>query len=182
MPSTWPFPKTSRQQRSPAGHQPPRPQRPPAGRTLCPQIDRAATVLTCKEAENPIVLAGHGASRAGASAGPRPASPEKLGTSGGHDLPRQRVCSPTTILSCPGAVGFMRHDYVNFGFDEADVIVTVGYELQEFDPVRINPMGDKQIIHILAAFPAEVDATTTSPSACRAVSPGGLSRLLASAV
>jgi acetolactate synthase-1/2/3 large subunit len=50
----------------------------------------------------------------------------------------------------------MRHDYVNFGFDQADVIVTVGYELQEFDPVRINPRGDKQIIHI-HRFPAEVD-------------------------
>jgi acetolactate synthase-1/2/3 large subunit len=50
----------------------------------------------------------------------------------------------------------MRHDYVNFGFDKADVIVTVGYELQEFDPVRINPRGDKEIIHI-HRFPAEVD-------------------------
>ena len=56
-----------------------------------------------------------------------------------------------------GAVGFMSHDYVNFGFDEADVIVSVGYELQEFDPVRINPGGDKQIIH-LSRVPAEVDA------------------------
>ena len=36
------------------------------------------------------------------------------------------------------------------------MIITVGYELQEFDPVRINPMGDKQIIHI-HRFPAEVD-------------------------
>ena len=51
----------------------------------------------------------------------------------------------------------MSHDYVNFGFDEADVIVSVGYELQEFDPVRINPGGDKQIIH-LSRVPAEVDA------------------------
>ena len=56
-----------------------------------------------------------------------------------------------------GAVGFMGHDYVNFGFDEADVIVSVGYELQEFDPVRINPDGDKRIIH-LSRIPAEVDA------------------------
>ncbi len=56
-----------------------------------------------------------------------------------------------------GAVGFMSHDYVNFGFDDADVIVSVGYELQEFDPVRINPGGDKQIIH-LSRVPAEVDA------------------------
>ena len=51
----------------------------------------------------------------------------------------------------------MSHDYVNFGFDDADVIVSVGYELQEFDPIRINPGGDKQIIH-LSRFPAEVDA------------------------
>ena len=52
----------------------------------------------------------------------------------------------------------MRHDYVNFGFDEADVIVSVGYELQEFDPARINPGGDKRILH-LSRFPAEVDAS-----------------------
>jgi len=56
-----------------------------------------------------------------------------------------------------GAVGFMRHDYVNFGFDRADLIIAVGYELQEFDPVRINPRGDTKIIH-LHRFPAEVDA------------------------
>ena len=50
----------------------------------------------------------------------------------------------------------MRHDYVNFGFDQADAIIAVGYELQEFDPVRINPNCDKKIIHI-HRFPAEVD-------------------------
>ncbi len=54
-------------------------------------------------------------------------------------------------------MGFMVHDYVNFGFDQADVIVSVGYELQEFAPMRINPQGDKQIIH-LHRFPAMVDA------------------------
>lgn len=51
----------------------------------------------------------------------------------------------------------MRHDYVNFGFDTADVIVAVGYELQEFNPIRINPSGETEIIHI-HRFPAEVDA------------------------
>jgi acetolactate synthase-1/2/3 large subunit len=47
-----------------------------------------------------------------------------------------------------GIVGFMMHDYVNLGFDLADVLVCVGYHLQEFDPVRINPKADKKIIHI----------------------------------
>ncbi|MGZ4564245.1 MAG: thiamine pyrophosphate-dependent enzyme, partial [Mycobacterium sp.] len=60
---------------------------------------------------------------------------------------------PNTI----GTLGFMRHDYVNFGFDNADAVIAVGYELQEFDPVRINPQADKKIIHI-HRFPAEVDA------------------------
>ena len=53
-------------------------------------------------------------------------------------------------------MGFMVHDYVNFGFDEADVIVSVGYELQEFAPAWINPLKDKQIIH-LHRFGAVVD-------------------------
>ena len=40
-----------------------------------------------------------------------------------------------------GTFGFMRHDYVNFGFEEADVVIAVGYELQEFDPVPDQPGG-----------------------------------------
>lgn len=55
-----------------------------------------------------------------------------------------------------GTMGFMRRDYVNFGFDNADVVIAVGYELQEFDPVQINPKTDKKIIHV-HRFPAEVD-------------------------
>jgi acetolactate synthase-1/2/3 large subunit len=50
----------------------------------------------------------------------------------------------------------MLHDYVNFGFDQADVILSVGYELQEFPPAQINPDGGKKIIH-LHRFPAVVD-------------------------
>ncbi len=38
----------------------------------------------------------------------------------------------------------MGHGPVEFGFDEADVIVSVGYELREFDPVPINPGGDSK--------------------------------------
>jgi acetolactate synthase-1/2/3 large subunit len=45
-------------------------------------------------------------------------------------------------------MGFMRHDYENFAFDGADVILAVGYELQEFDPARMNPDADKRIVHV----------------------------------
>ncbi len=116
------------------------------------QVARAAAILTA--AVNPIVLAGHGAARADAgSALIRFA--EVLGVSVATTFHGKGIF-PDDHPQALGAIGFMRHDYVNFGFDQADVVVTVGYELQEFDPVRINPGGDKQIIHI-HRFPAEVD-------------------------
>jgi acetolactate synthase-1/2/3 large subunit len=116
------------------------------------QVHRAASILGA--ARNPIVLAGHGATRANAGASLARFA-EALGVPVATTFHGKGVLSDNHPQAL-GAVGFMRHDYVNFGFDHADVIVTVGYELQEFDPARINPHGDKQIIHI-HRFPAEVD-------------------------
>jgi acetolactate synthase-1/2/3 large subunit len=117
------------------------------------QIARAVKVLGA--AKKPIVLAGHGAVRDHAS--------EALI----HFSERLKIPVATTFMgkgvfpdnhpNSLGAAGFMLHDYVNFGFDKADVVICVGYDLQEFDPVRINPKGDKQIIHI-HRYPAGVDA------------------------
>ncbi|MGO9505657.1 MAG: acetolactate synthase large subunit [Streptosporangiaceae bacterium] len=117
------------------------------------QIERAAAVLD--SATRPIVLAGHGAARTGAAAALRRFS-ELLGLPVATTFHGKGVF-PDDHPQALGAVGFMAHDYVNFGFDAADVIVSVGYELQEFDPVRINPAGDKRILH-LSRVPAEVDA------------------------
>jgi acetolactate synthase-1/2/3 large subunit len=116
------------------------------------QIDRAAAVLNAST--RPIVLAGHGAARSRA-AGQLLRFSELLGLPVSTTFHGKGVF-PDDHPHSLGAVGFMSHDYVNFGFDEADVIVSVGYELQEFDPVRINPKGDKKIIH-LSRVPAEVD-------------------------
>ncbi|RDI63314.1 acetolactate synthase large subunit [Nocardia pseudobrasiliensis] len=117
------------------------------------QVNRAAAVFA--SARNPIVLAGHGAVRGAAGAALRRFA-EALRVPVATTFHGKGVFPDDHPLAL-GAVGFMRHDYVNFGFDQADVIVAVGYELQEFDPVRINPGGDKKIIHI-HRFPAEVDA------------------------
>ena len=101
-----------------------------------------------------MVLAGHGAARARASDALRRFA-ETLGVPVATTFHGKGVF-PDDHPQALGAVGFMRHDYVNFGFDHADAIVAVGYELQEFDPVRINPNCDKKIVHI-HRFPAEVD-------------------------
>jgi len=117
------------------------------------QISRAAKVL--EAAKSPVLLAGHGAVRNHAG--------EALVRFSEH----LRIAVATTFMgkgvfpdnhpNALGTIGFMVHDYANFGFDQADVIVSVGYDMQEFDPVKINPKGDKQIIHI-HRYPAQVDA------------------------
>jgi acetolactate synthase I/II/III large subunit len=117
------------------------------------QVSRAAKVL--EAAKSPIVLAGHGAARDNAQ--------DALIRFSEHvHIPvattfMGKGVFPDMHPNALGTVGFMLHDYVNFGFDLADVLVCVGYDLQEFDPVRINPNGDKKIIHI-SSYAAEVDA------------------------
>ena len=116
------------------------------------QLERAAEAL--RNARSPIVLAGHGAARAGAADALRRFA-ERLNVPLATTFHGKGVFPDDHPLAL-GAVGFMRKDYVNFGFDRSDAVIAVGYELQEFDPARINPDGDKTIIHI-HRFPAEVD-------------------------
>jgi acetolactate synthase-1/2/3 large subunit len=117
------------------------------------QVARAAEVL--RTARHPVLLAGHGAARNHAEAA-------VVRFAERFDIPvattfHGKGVIPDDHPNAVGTIGFMRRDYVNFGFDDADLVIAVGYELQEFDPGRINPDGDKKIIHI-HRFPAEVDA------------------------
>ncbi|HKI39492.1 MAG TPA: acetolactate synthase large subunit [Mycobacterium sp.] len=117
------------------------------------QVARAVDLL--RRAKRPVMLAGHGAARADATDALVRFS-EEVGIPVANTFHGKGVM-PDDHPNSIGTLGFMRHDYVNFGFDNADVVIAVGYELQEFDPVRINPQADKRIIHI-HRFPAEVDA------------------------
>ncbi len=116
------------------------------------QVARAVDIL--REANRPVVLAGHGAARSNATEALIRFS-EEFGIPVANTFHGKGVM-PDDHPNSIGTLGFMRHDYVNFGFDNADVVIAVGYELQEFDPVRINPKSDKKIIHV-HRFPAEVD-------------------------
>ncbi|AOR30562.1 acetolactate synthase large subunit [Streptomyces fodineus] len=117
------------------------------------QIARAVEVLTT--ARRPVVLAGHGAARARASEA-LVRFAERLNIPVATTFHGKGVF-PDDHPNALGAVGFMHHDYSNFGFDTADVVICVGYEIQEFDPTKINPNGDKRIVHV-HRFPSEVDA------------------------
>src|SRR5215213_4169788 len=94
------------------------------------QVCRAVKVL--EAAKSPIVLAGHGAARDNAQDALIRFS-EHLHIPVATTFMGKGVF-PDMHPNALGTVGFMLHDYVNFGFDLADVLICVGYDLQEFDP------------------------------------------------
>ncbi|MXV44965.1 acetolactate synthase large subunit [Saccharibacter sp. 17.LH.SD] len=119
-------------------------------------IEEAVAAL--KKAKHPIILAGHGVARTGASQA-LVALAESLNIPVATTFMGKGVIDDRHPLAL-GVIGFMRRDYENFAFDESDLILSIGYELQEFAPSRINPDGDKTIIH-MHTIPVETDSCYT---------------------
>jgi acetolactate synthase-1/2/3 large subunit len=59
-----------------------------------------------------------------------------------------------------GTVGLQERDYELAGFEDADVVIAVGYDLVEHAPEHWNPRRDKTIV-VIDAVPAEIDAYYT---------------------
>ena len=55
-----------------------------------------------------------------------------------------------------GTVGLQSRDYAMAGFEDADVVVAIGYDLVEHAPEHWNPKGDKRII-VIDSVAAEID-------------------------
>src|SRR5436190_17171134 len=55
-----------------------------------------------------------------------------------------------------GAVGLQAGDFAMAGFEDADLVIAVGYDLVEHSPALWNPRGDKRIVCI-DSLPAETD-------------------------
>jgi acetolactate synthase I/II/III large subunit len=120
------------------------------------QVHRAAHVL--ETAAHPVVLAGPGVERDGAMNALIRFS-ERLNLPVATTFLGKGVF-PDDHPNALGTIGFMVRDYANFGFDRADVVVAVGYDLVEYSPARWNPNRDKRIVHIHRTV-AEVDAHYT---------------------
>src|SRR5436305_2386911 len=117
------------------------------------QVHWAAHVLA--QATHPVVLAGAGVARDHAMRSLLRFS-ERLQVPVATTFLGKGVM-PDDHPNALGTIGFMVKDYANFGFDEADVVVAVGYDIVEYAPARWNPAGDKRIVHIHRTV-AEVDA------------------------
>jgi len=117
------------------------------------QLERAAALLG--EARHPIVIAGNGVIRSGASDALRGFA-ERLRIPVTHTFMGKGTLPDSHPLSLM-SVGLPSRDYVSFGLERADLVITVGYDQVEYPPRFWNPNRDKRIIHIDQS-PAEVDA------------------------
>jgi acetolactate synthase-1/2/3 large subunit len=116
------------------------------------QVQRAAHVL--ESARRPVVLAGPGVARDGASEALIRFS-ERLHLPVATTFLAKGVF-PDDHPNALGTIGFMVKDYANFGFDRADAVLAIGYDLVEYSPIRWNPARDKKIVHVHRTV-AEVD-------------------------
>lgn len=122
---------------------------PPADR-----VQAAAALISA--ARHPMVLAGNGVIRARASA-ELTAFAEQLSIPVANTF-MAKGAIPFKHPMALGSAGLQARDYVSCGFNEADVIICVGYDLVEYHPYLWHPTRDRTIIHIDMS-PAEVDAS-----------------------
>jgi acetolactate synthase I/II/III large subunit len=130
----------------------------PVHQTIRRPEPAAAELLAAAElitnAVSPIVLAGNGVARVGAA----PALREFARATG---IPVAETFMGKGLIDYEdphgaGVVGLQQRDYELAGFEDADVVITVGYDLVEHDPVNWNPRGNKKIVCIDTVAP-EVD-------------------------
>ncbi|WP_018861028.1 MULTISPECIES: acetolactate synthase large subunit [unclassified Thioalkalivibrio] len=115
-------------------------------------LEAAARLLN--SAQHPLILAGNGVIRSGAS-GALSQLASALNIPVANTFMAKGVLPFRHPLAL-GSVGLQSQDFVNFGFHKADVIVCIGYDLVEYPPKLWHPTGDRTLIHIDSA-PAEVD-------------------------
>ena len=119
------------------------------------EVRLASVIQFLDAAEFPLILAGNGVVRAGASAALVNFA-EQLNIPVATTFMAKGAIPSSHPLSL-GTVGLQAHDYVSCGFDRADVVICIGYDLVEYPPRLWHQTGDRKIIHI-DTLPAEVDA------------------------
>ncbi len=116
------------------------------------ELLKAADIV--RGALNPVALAGNGVVRGGAT----PALREFVRATGipvAETFMGKGLIPPDNAKAL-GSVGLQSGDYSMAGFDEADVVLAIGYDLVEHSPEHWNSGRDKKIICI-DSVPAEID-------------------------
>lgn len=117
------------------------------------KITQAAELIS--KARFPIIMAGNGVIRSGACAALVHLA-ETLNIPVATTFMAKGAIPSSHPLSL-GTVGLQAHDYVSCGFDRADVIICIGYDVVEYHPYLWHKTRDREIVHV-DTRPAEVDA------------------------
>jgi len=115
-------------------------------------LSRAAELI--KEAQRPLILAGNGVIRSRASKALREFC-AATGIGVAHTF-MGKGCVSYQQEEALMAVGLQAKDYISCGFDAADLVLAVGYDLVEYHPRLWNPERQRRIVHI-DRTPAEID-------------------------
>ena len=116
-------------------------------------VDRAFEQLAW--AKRPVILAGNGCIRRRASQQLRRFC-EKTGI-GVISTFMAKGCVDMDADYCLYTIGLGSKDLVTLAIDDADLVITLGFDMVEYRPRLWNPKGDRCIVH--ADFlPAEIDA------------------------
>jgi acetolactate synthase-1/2/3 large subunit len=120
-----------------------------------PEEKIAQAVALISEARFPLVMAGNGVIRGGAAE-------QLVNFAETLNIPVATTFMAKGIIPFShdyslGTVGLQANDYVACGFDRADVVICVGYDMVEYHPHLWNAGRDKKLIHI-DMMQAEVDA------------------------
>jgi len=107
-------------------------------------VEKAATMIC--DAKNPLVIVSSGANRK-AITDELEDFANKTGIYLVHTQMGKGVVPDDCVYSL-FATGIHAHDYVNCGIDEADLIITVGYDIVEYPPYLWNRWLDKKIVNL----------------------------------
>ncbi|MGI8579174.1 MAG: acetolactate synthase large subunit [Solirubrobacteraceae bacterium] len=116
------------------------------------ELLKAADII--RNAINPVALAGNGVVRAGASHALR-----EFSRSTGIAVAETFMGKGLMDYENPkalGTVGLQDRDYAMAGFEDADVVITIGFDLVEHAPKHWNPKRDKRIV-MIDTVAAEID-------------------------
>ena len=116
------------------------------------ELQRAAELID--GAENPIALAGNGAIRAHAARALR-AFAQTTGVPVAETFMAKGLLDYEDAKAL-GTVGLQTRDYEMAGFEDADLVIAIGYDLVEHAPWNWNPGADKRII-VIDSVAAEID-------------------------
>jgi acetolactate synthase-1/2/3 large subunit len=116
------------------------------------ELQRAADLIDA--ARNPLALAGNGAIRGHAARALR-AFVHNTGIPVAETFMAKGLVDYEDPKAL-GTVGLQARDYEMAGFDDADLVIAIGYDLVEHSPKHWNPRRDKQII-MIDSVAAEVD-------------------------